>query len=64
MFEKALTMFSPFSQIDETEEAETQEAKTQSAKKSGKKKDESGDEIAALKAQLSDMQEKLEKLSK
>jgi polyhydroxyalkanoate synthesis repressor PhaR len=64
MFEKALTMFSPFSQLDEAEEGETEATKTQPAKKSGKKKDEGEDEIAALKAQLSDMQEKLEKLSK
>lgn len=58
MFEKALTMFTPFGQAESSEEKEEAAKKPKSAEKS-----ESTDEIAELKAQLSDMQSKLEKLS-
>ncbi len=59
MFEKALTMFSPFRQDG------TGEPGPQDASESKKKKETVGsDELAELKAQVSDMQEKLEKLSK
>lgn len=60
MFEKALAMFSPFTPPGEGE-GEPSEAKPD---KPAAKKETESDDLAALKAQLADMQDKLEKLSK
>ena len=59
VFEKALSMFSPVRQGEMDASEETQTEKTKPAETSV-----NTDDLAELKAQLSDMQEKLEKLSK
>ncbi len=61
MFEKALTMFSPFNQQNMTTD---EPAKTQQKKGEADKVEKISDnEIAELKAQLADVQKKLDKLS-
>ena len=67
MFEKAIDMFNPFAADQEGEGAEgARPASCQTGEDSGSESDQplQDDEITSLKAQLSDMQDKLEKLSR
>lgn len=66
MFEKAMSMFAPFPQSENAAENGAEQktkAPAKPKKASGSSDSTSADEIAELKAQLSDVQSKLEKLA-
>jgi polyhydroxyalkanoate synthesis repressor PhaR len=65
MFDKALGMFNPFADTEASEQSKPANSdKPQAETNAGGGKDASDDDIASLKEQLSDMQEKLDRLSR
>ncbi len=65
MFDKALGMFNPFAGTESSGQSKSATSdKPQAENRAGDGEDASDDDIASLKEQLSDMQEKLDRLSR